>query len=106
MARPMTRLEAYAQHGSCSYSPITAERLRAILLGATPVESEMPSVGQALLETPATGLYHDPAAELAAELGMSLEQLETRCIELTGEKLGSSSHAELARQATALDDGT
>lgn len=44
-----------------------------------------------------------PAQELADELGLTLGQLDARCVELTGRKLGSASHTELARQATDPD---
>lgn len=102
----MTRLEAYAQHGSCSYGEISPQRLREILLGDASAHNEKASVAQALLETPATELYRDPAAELADELGVTLAQLEARCIGLTGQKLGAASFTELARQAAVPDSGT
>ncbi|WP_206077030.1 type II toxin-antitoxin system HicB family antitoxin [Palleronia sediminis] len=89
-ARKMTRLEAYAQRGSISYGELAPDRLRNILLGDAPSEGEYSSVEQALLETPASGPHGNPAAELAKELGKTLAQLEARCVELTGEKLGSS----------------
>lgn len=86
----MTVLEAYAHHGSASYGEITPARLRDILFGDAPSDGEHARIAQALLETPATGLHRDPAVELAAELGLTLDQLEARCVELTGERLGSS----------------
>lgn len=86
----MTRLEAYAQHGSCSYGEISPERLRDILRGDAPKKGEHSSIRQALLETPAIGLHSNPAAELASEVGLTLAQIEARCVELTGETMGSS----------------
>ncbi len=103
---PMTWLAVYAQHGSCSYGELSAERLRAILLGAAPTPGERASVGQALLEIDAVALNCAPAQELANELGLTLAQLQARCVELTGRKLGAASHAELARQATDPDTDT
>ncbi len=100
---PTTWLAAYAQHGSCSYGEISPERLREILLGDAPAPGERASVGQALLETDAVALNCAPAQELADELGLMLGQLEARCVELTGRRLGSASHTELARQAADPD---
>lgn len=97
---PMTWLAAYAQHGSCSYGEISPQRLREILLGAAPTPGERASVSQALLETDAVALNCAPAQELANELGLTLAQLDARCVELTGRKLGAASHTKLARQAT------
>lgn len=102
---PMTWLAAYAQHGSCSYGDLSAKRLREILLGDAPAPDERESVRQALLETDAVALNCAPAQELADELGLTLAQLDARCVELTGRKLGSASHTELARQATDPDSG-
>lgn len=99
----MTWLAVYAQHGSCSYGELSAERLRAILLGDAPAPDEQASVSQALLETDAVALNCAPTQELANELGLTLAQLDTRCVELTGRKLGATSHTELARQATNHD---
>jgi len=95
MASKITMLEAYALHGSCSYGEISPVRLKEIILGATPAARERPCVNQALLEMAAIGLYRDPAVDLASELGITLAQLEARCVELTGHKLGSSSHSHL-----------
>ena len=95
---PMTWLAAYAQHGSCSCGEIFPKRLREILLGDAPTPDERASVRQALLETDAVALNCAPAQELANELGLTLAQLDVRCVELTGHKLGSASHTELARQ--------
>lgn len=100
---PMTWLAAYAQHGSCSYGELSAERLREILLGDAPAPDERASVSQALLETDAVALNCAPAQELADELGLTLGQLDARCVELTGHKLGSESPTKLARQATDPD---
>lgn len=95
---PMTWLAVYAQHGSCSYGELSAERLREILLGDAPAPDERASVRQALLEIDAVALNCTPAQELADELGLALAQLDVRCVELTGHKMGSASHTELARQ--------
>lgn len=100
---PMTWLAAYAQHGSCSYGEMSPDRLREILLGDAPAPDERASVRQALLETDAVALNCAPAQELAGELGLTLTQLDARCVELTGHKLGSASPTELARQATDPD---
>lgn len=97
MAKRMTPLEVYAQRGSISYAGVRPERLRAILLGDDPKESEIASIEQALLETAATGLHRDLAAELADELGVTLDRLNARCQELTGEQLGSSVHSVVAQ---------
>ena len=96
-ARKMTRLEAYAQRGSCSYGEIAPARLRDLLLGDVPREDEHSRIAQALLETPKIGLYSNLAAELADELGLTLAQLEGRCLELTGEELGSSVPSSIAQ---------
>lgn len=102
----MTRLEFYAQLGSCSYGLISPDRLREILLGDKPKAEERASVFQALVETDATALNCAPAQELADELGLTLNQLEARCMTLTQHKLGAASFTELARKTAALDDGT
>ncbi|MGD7428281.1 hypothetical protein [Ralstonia pseudosolanacearum] len=94
----MTWLAVYAQHGSCSYGELSAERLREILLGDAPAPDERASVRQALLEIDAVALNCAPAQELANELGLTLAQLDARCVDLTGHTLGSASHTELARQ--------
>lgn len=97
----MTWLEIYAQHGSCSYGDISPDRLREVLLGDPPTPGERASVSQALLETDAVALNCAPAQELANELRLTLTQLDARCVELTGRKLGAASHTELARQVDA-----
>ena len=75
----MTVLEMYAQHGSVSYGEITAARFRDILLGAVPEEDEIARVGQALMEMPGNAAY-----DLAAELGISFQTLNTRAEILCG----------------------
>lgn len=95
----MTWLRTYAQHGSCSYGEISPERLREILLGDAPTPDERASVGQALLEIDAVALNCAPAEELADELGLTLAQIEARCVQLTGRRLGSNSPSELSKQA-------
>jgi len=95
---PVTWLAAYAQHGSCGYGEISPERLREILLCDAPAPDERASVRQALLETDTVALNCAPARGLAGGLGLTLAQLDARCVELTGHKLGSASHTELARQ--------
>lgn len=102
----MTWLAVYAQHGSCSYGELSARRLRKILLGGAPTPDEQASVEQALLEVDAVSLNCAPAQELADELQLTLAQLDARCVELTGCKLGARSHTELARQVTAFDNDT
>lgn len=77
---PMTWLAVYAQHGSCSYGELSAERLREILLGDAPAPDERASVSQALLENDAVALNCAPAQELANELGLTLAQLDARCV--------------------------
>lgn len=95
----MTWLAAYAQHGSCSYGEISAARLREILLGDAPARDEQASVRQALLEMDAVALNCSPAQELAVELGLTLAQLDARCVGLTGDRLGSESRSKLAKKA-------
>lgn len=82
--------------GSCSYGEISPARLRAILLGDTPTADERASVYQALVETALNGAT---ALGLASELGLTLAQLEARCLALTGHRLGAASPSELARKA-------
>lgn len=96
---PMTWLAVYAQHGSSSYGEISPARLQDILRGDAPAPGERASVRQALLEMDALTLSYPPAQGLADELGMTLGQLEARCVELTGRTLGSGSHTELAKKA-------
>jgi hypothetical protein len=81
--RWMTVLEMYAQHGSCSYNPITPDRLREVLQGATPAREELPSVRQAMTEMPA----HE-VPRLAEEIAMTADQITRRTIELCGEPPG------------------
>ena len=78
----MTVLEMYAQHGSVSYGEITAQRLQDILLGKSPAEDEIASVRQALMEMPG-----DAAYDLAIELGLSYQALNTRAQALCGRGL-------------------
>ncbi len=78
----MTTLEAYAMHGSVSYGLLEADRLRDILLGSPPVPQEEPRIYQALMEMPGK-CAHD----LAAELGLSYQQLSARTIDLCGQGL-------------------
>lgn len=54
---PMTWLAVYAQHGSCSYGELSAERLREILLGDAPAPDERASVRQALLEAASSSIF-------------------------------------------------
>ena len=82
--RKMTVLEMYAQHGSCSYGEIGAERLRSILQGEHPSSAERARFGQAMLETPA---YIAP--ELAAEISMTVAAIEQRTIKICQELPGS-----------------
>lgn len=103
---PITWLAVYAQHGSCSYGEISPDRLREILLGDAPAPDERASLRQALLEVDAVALNCAPARLLADELGLTLAQLDARCLELTGQKLGAASPTELARQAANPDNST
>lgn len=73
----MTMLEMYAHHGSISYGPITAERLRTILLGDEPTEAECVRAEQAMLEMPLHNAY-----DLAVELGIPCQTLDARAVEL------------------------
>lgn len=79
----MTVLAMYAQHGSCSYGEISAERLRAILHGDTPTDAERVRFEQAMLEMPA-----DAVSDLAAEIGMTTAEIEERTIALCGHAPG------------------
>ena len=81
--RWMTRLEMYAHHGSCSYGPITPDRLREVLQGSAPTSEELSRVDQAMTEMPA----HE-VPKLAEEIGMTADQIIRRTIELCGEPPG------------------
>ena len=87
----MKMIEVYALRGSISYGELTPTRLKEILLGASPADAEKASVFQSLVETDAVTLNGTPAADLALELNLTLEELDARCIELTGKHLGEAS---------------
>ena len=78
----MSVLESYAHHGSMSYGQISPSRLHEILLGDEPDSAERARVGQALLEMPGRSAF-----DLAAELRMTHDALNTRCLELFGHPL-------------------
>lgn len=79
----MTVLAMYAQHGSCSYGEISAERLRAILHGDAPTDAERVRFEQAMLEMPA-----DSVPDLATEIGMTAAEIEARTMALCGHAPG------------------
>ena len=83
--RRMTMLEMYAHHGSTSYGPITAERLRSILLGDEPSDAERARAEQAVLEMP----LHE-ARVLADELGITFAALDARAVALFGRGIEDS----------------
>lgn len=80
MVQQRSALESAAAHGGVSYGFLPAERLRAILLGSTPTDSERPQVYQALSETP---LYR--LATLAKEIDLPFEALDRRFEALFGQ---------------------
>ncbi|MBZ6078935.1 hypothetical protein [Microvirga puerhi] len=75
-------LQSVASHGSTSYGPLTAARLEAVLKGAVPSDPERIRVHQGLSETPLARLL-----ELAAEIGLSVQDLDARARDLFGESL-------------------
>lgn len=81
--RRSTSLEAVAANGSISYGILPADRLKAIMLGDAPSEAESAQVHQALTETQGYRL-----CSMARELGLDLEGLERRYMQLTGFALG------------------
>jgi len=82
MAAKNTALVSVARHGSVSYGRLAPERLAAILLGEVPDDGEWVRVHQGLSETP---LYR--LSTLAKEIGLSMEELNSRSIALYGKSL-------------------
>lgn len=87
--RGMTRIEAYAHHGSISYGKISPERFSDIVKGSVPTKGEKVRVCQGLTETHARSINRENADDLAVELEMTREALEARCQELCGCALGA-----------------
>jgi hypothetical protein len=77
-----TALESAAAHGGVSYGQLSAERLRAILLGDEPSQAEMARVFQALSETPSYRL-----AALSREIDLPYDALNDRFQALFGATL-------------------
>lgn len=92
--RWMTRIEAYAHHGSISYGQISPERFVEIVKGSVPTVGEKVRVCQGLTETHASSINCENADELAKELGVTREALEVRCEELCGRAMGEHAFPE------------
>lgn len=82
----MTQLEMYAHHGSFSFGFIehlSPDRLREVLQGATPTREELLRVSEAMV-----GMPTHEVPGLAAEIGMTADQITRRPIELCDEPPG------------------